>query len=356
MNGLAGAETALSYLHSLIQPEKGKNVLRIKVDGSPAIIFGVDKVSGKFFVATKSLFNSKTPKINFSDEDIQKNHGTKPDLAKKLSVALKYLPEIIQSGIVQGDFLYDKSDLRTFKYYGRDFVGFNPNTILYGIINPSPLAIQIKEAQIGISVHTSYEGDTISSMIAHVGGKLNLKKSENVFVLPTKFNDDEAFPDSEKINALLENAKKILQQIPSDESFLTPQIRDLLMKFRNELVRAGKVNVDDIQMYEELKDYVRLEVFDKKKKDAEAFISNEQENLMNTFRFIIAINEAKLLIIKHLNERLQTKAIKTFVVKNGKIEPTDNEGFVLSNDKAGETLKLVDRNVYSKNNFEHNDE
>ena len=43
----------------------------VKIDGSPAIVWGTNPDNGKFFVGTKSVFNKvRTPKINYSVEDI----------------------------------------------------------------------------------------------------------------------------------------------------------------------------------------------------------------------------------------------------------------------------------------------
>ena len=50
------------------------NSYSVKIDGSPAIVWGVNPENGKFFVGTKSVFNKKTPKINYTVEDICNNH------------------------------------------------------------------------------------------------------------------------------------------------------------------------------------------------------------------------------------------------------------------------------------------
>jgi len=52
---------------------KGK--LSVKVDGSPAIVWGTNPATGNFFVGTKSVFNKVKIMINESHQDIDKNHG-----------------------------------------------------------------------------------------------------------------------------------------------------------------------------------------------------------------------------------------------------------------------------------------
>ena len=67
---------------------------QIIVHNSPALVAGHHPETGRFFVASKSAFN-KTPKINYTHEDIEKNHGHAPGLMEKLHAALDHLPKIM---------------------------------------------------------------------------------------------------------------------------------------------------------------------------------------------------------------------------------------------------------------------
>ena len=60
----------LSVLDAFLAP----NDYSVKIDGSPAIVWGTNPDNGKFFVGTKSVFNKRTPKINYTVEDICRNH------------------------------------------------------------------------------------------------------------------------------------------------------------------------------------------------------------------------------------------------------------------------------------------
>ena len=73
----------------------------VKWDGAPAIVFGTNPENGKFFVGTKSVFNKVKVKINYTHEDIDKNH-TGP-VADILRLCLHHLPHI--SGIVQASII-----------------------------------------------------------------------------------------------------------------------------------------------------------------------------------------------------------------------------------------------------------
>ena len=90
--------------------------ISVKIDGAPAIVWGRNPASGKFFVGTKSVFNKVKIKINESHEDIDKNH--EGNVAHILHECFEHLP-------------------RTDRIYQGDFIGFGgeeyyqPNTITY---------------------------------------------------------------------------------------------------------------------------------------------------------------------------------------------------------------------------------
>ena len=51
--------------------------ISVKIDGSPAIVWGRNPANNKFFVGTKSVFNKKLIKINHNHTDIDRNHQGK---------------------------------------------------------------------------------------------------------------------------------------------------------------------------------------------------------------------------------------------------------------------------------------
>jgi len=94
----------------------GDYQVSLKIDGSPAIVWGTNPASGNFFVGTKSVFNKVKLKINESHEDIDANHSG--NVAQILHCCLDSLPRT--ENIYQGDFI--------------GFGGLNvytPNTITY---------------------------------------------------------------------------------------------------------------------------------------------------------------------------------------------------------------------------------
>ena len=108
--------------------------LSLKIDGAPAIVFGTNPATGKFFVGTKSVFNKVKIKINHSHEEIDANHSG--EVACILHACFDYLP-------------------RTSTVYQCDFIGFGgsdeytPNTITYQFP-------EVISQQIIVAPHTCY--------------------------------------------------------------------------------------------------------------------------------------------------------------------------------------------------------
>ena len=111
--------------------------ISVKIDGSPAIVWGTHPVTHKFFVGTKSVFNKKLIKINYTHKDIDNNH--KGLVAIILHACLSSLPKT--EYIYQGDFLG----------FGGDNT-FQPNTVTY--VFPENV-----QQTIIVAPHTQYEID-----------------------------------------------------------------------------------------------------------------------------------------------------------------------------------------------------
>ena len=106
-NGYEGGLNAVNFLSSLrtmmLGSSGSKLNVSVKWDGAPAVFCGTNPENGKFFVGSKSIFNV-TPKINYTNRDIDRNHGG--GLADRLKICLKYLPRLGIRGVVQGDLLF----------------------------------------------------------------------------------------------------------------------------------------------------------------------------------------------------------------------------------------------------------
>ena len=195
--GVTGTRNAIQFLISLrdmfaddgqtISEGRGPLILRTKFDGAPALYAGINPENGKFFVGSKSIFN-KGAKLNYTQADIKANHSG--GLADKLSLALKYLPELGIKGIIHGDFMYSKDELKSETIDGRSYITFRPNTITYAVPQDSAMARDILSSRMGIVFHTSYSGTSMSNLQTHFDVDItSLRKTKNVWFRTNRFTN-----------------------------------------------------------------------------------------------------------------------------------------------------------------------
>ena len=167
--GFEHAKNTLDAVHSALKGEKSKASITTKYDGSPSIVFGHHPETGKFFVASKSAFN-KNPKINYTADDIEKNHGHAPGLVNKLKAALRHLPKVApKTGVFQGDIMHSggkgkgnpEGDVVT--QDGK--AHFTPNTITYSTKDKEETD-RAAGSKLGVAIHTRYDGPSFDRMKA----------------------------------------------------------------------------------------------------------------------------------------------------------------------------------------------
>ena len=160
--GFEHAFNALKHVHKALTGKQHDTKISTKLDGSPSVVFGHHPETKQFFVASKSAFG-KTPKINYTHEDVDRNHGHSPGLANKLHQALNHLPKITpRTGVYQGDFMHSHDEIE----HSDHKISFKPNTITYSLNKRSPEGRKAANSKIGIAIHTKYKGDTFDSMHA----------------------------------------------------------------------------------------------------------------------------------------------------------------------------------------------
>ena len=184
--GAAGVQHAirnLTQVHRKLRGGTNDTRITTKFDGSPSIVFGHHPETGQFFVASKSAFN-KTPKINYTEEDIERNHGHAPGLVEKLKAALKHLPKVTPPrGVYQGDVMHSGNDVTT---KGRT-TSFTPNTITYSVPSGSKHGKAAQRAKFGVAVHTAYKGDTFDNMKAEYAPKIeSFGQHPDVHLIPVE--------------------------------------------------------------------------------------------------------------------------------------------------------------------------
>jgi len=188
--GFRHAFSALHSLHKTLSGKSDKSKLSQKFDGAPSLVFGTHPETNKFFVATKSAWN-KTPKINYSHEDIVANHPKSKGLQDKLHHALNHLSKVTPKGkVFQGDIMYSKGDVKKSK--GK--LQITPNTITYGAKKTSPEGKSMASAKLGIAVHTGYTGKDFASLKSHpVHDTSDFKNHKDVHLLDTSVSSHSSY-------------------------------------------------------------------------------------------------------------------------------------------------------------------
>ena len=268
--------------------------ISVKIDGSPAIVWGTNPATKKFFVGTKSVFNKKLIKINHSHKEIDKNHTG--FVAEVLHACFDNLPK--SKKVYQGDFIG----------FGGDYI-YRPNTITYRFD-------KIIKQNIIIAPHTEYLvkqdlKDAVAvplSCIPRVSNKTSVR-----FVKPAA----EIHNDNESIRSKCNFARQMatLCEFPTKSSVVNN-----IKKQLNSCIREGLEVTDLIQ-------------------EGIALTNKVDVNVIRLWKLIESI---KLELFHYI---LVEDSIGCEIAGHD----VDHEGYVLEN-KFG-TFKIVDREVFSYHNF-----
>ena len=290
----------------------------------------------------------------------------------KLKVALRYLPKIGIKGILQGDMMFTKGDLKKETIDGESYIVFQPNTIVYAVPTDSKLAQTMLNAQLGVVFHTSYTGRTMEDMKASFNIDIGrLTTTKDVWFRDASFTDasgSATFTEEETkdITYILSLAGRtfqsinslVLNRIATSESILT-----YIKTFNNTKVREGKKITNTQSHTMELIRWVEAklnkDIADAKKAETKAKRTKEKTEVMRFFRtnaqqlklifdLMNYLVDAKLMIVRKLET---IRSIGTFVRTDNGFRITAPEGFVAVDRIKGNAVKLVDRLEFSQANF-----
>ena len=268
--------------------------ISVKIDGSPAIVWGTNPATKKFFVGTKSVFNKKLIKINHSHKEIDKNHTG--FVAEVLHACFDNLPKT--KNVYQGDFIG----------FGGDYI-YRPNTITYRFD-------KIIKQNIIIAPHTLYHvKQDLRDAIAVPIHKLPISryKTRVKFVRPLA----EIHNDNESIRSKCNFARQMatLCEFPTKSSVVNK-----IKKQLNACIREGLEVTELIQ-------------------EGIAITNDVDVNVIRLWKLVESI---KLELFHYI---LVEDSIGCEIAGHD----VDHEGYVLEN-KFG-TFKIVDREVFSYHNF-----
>jgi len=265
--------------------------ISVKIDGSPAIVWGTNPANNKFFVGTKSVFNKKLIKINHNHADVDRNHKGK--VADILHLCLDNLP--FTDNIYQGDYL---------GCGGTD--SFNPNTIRYDF--PDEVFQEIV-----IAPHTVYFAKKDLRDAVAVPMDFTL-----IDTLNCKFIQPEVTLKSDRVSMI--DRCNFARQIATLCEFPNDKQVTRIKKQLNTCIRE-EIEIDDITL------------------DALAGDNEIDVNVLRLWQLVRSIKWDLFSFIERDDE------IECYIND----DECDHEGYVISNDYG--TFKLVDRDVFSKNNF-----
>ena len=289
-------------------------------------------------------------------------------------MAFDGLKDLGIKGVIQGDFMFEKSDIQTETINGQKMKTFHPNTIVYAVPVGSKLEKEISKADVGIVWHTSYSGGTFETMQATFGGDIvgKLKKSSKVWMVNAELEElsgSATFTaaDNLTVTSLLSAAGKMFQKISSGvlkEIEKNKELNLVINVYNNTMVRKGQRITNTRKHATGLIKFVEdryakqidkrtsrkgKAIQTKKRDELLAFFSKKNlKNLQNIFDLQNLIVDSKLIIINKLNK---LNNIGTFVKTKSGFRVTNPEGFVAVDRMEGGAVKLVDRLEFSANNF-----
>ena len=396
--GFDGYLLARAFLMELLETLKGNSKSKVstsvKWDGAPAIFAGINPDNGKFFVGTKSVQNKKDPLINYTVEDIIKNHSkAKKDgdgnyerdeegnvdhggLVDKLLRALEELPKLGIKNILQGDFMFDDTMLSTVNIDGEPHYQFTPNTITYTVPVDSKLGREIGRSRFGIVFHTTYGG--VDEMgrptdVSYGADVSNLNRPPGIWFDDAFFDDDTGTvtlttDEESAVRTLIKQADAVNNKITYSDlpsAFLNIYINSEIRKgqflenpkesyegFVNWYAEHATKSITPEELAKLATDKGResriTRVNNKLKQTLDSFESKKGD-ILNLFKVSRLLFEAKNIFIAKYNNAVYNT--RHFLDDgSGDLVATNPEGYVAV-DVHGNGVKFVDRLEFSRANF-----
>jgi hypothetical protein len=264
--------------------------LSVKIDGAPAIVWGIDPATGTFFVGTKAVFNKKKLRIAHSHDEIDQHY--EGNVANILHSCFDYLPRV--NGIIQGDFIGFGGETE-----------YTPNLITYQFP-------EVVDQQIIVAPHTRYEANDDLRDSWAIPLTVNLESTDSVlFVKPDAYilHGQTSFADVEEVC-------NFARQMSTTVQFVDNKGAAHLKKVFNTFIKVGAV-LDD---------------------EALAIAGDCDINLIRLWELVKSIKEDCLFLCRNNGPAAYIKQ-----------DRIDAEGYVLSNEFG--MFKLVNREVFSYANF-----
>lgn len=245
------AHNFLSQMHGFIQGKgKAPEGFTEKKDGGVSIVMFRHPETSRVGVGYKTSVFAKNPKLNYTPEDIEQNHGNNPVVVDTLKQALEHAGKILPKGkgndapFMQGDVLFKKGEAK--KSGGK--VSYKPNVIKYSHDISSPEGKLVQQSQFGIHLHTGYKpagsGSWPHNLHADYSADFSkLKHNSDVFVTTPGYKGNASYHSGEveQVQKHLDRAKEISSSpSPAEHSIINTHF-DHLNSFINMSKRVKEV-------------------------------------------------------------------------------------------------------------------
>ena len=263
--------------------------LSVKIDGSPAIVWGIDPACGEFFVGTKAVFNKKKIRIAHSHEEIDQHY--EGNVAEILHACFDYLPRM--DAIIQGDFI---------GFGGEN--EYTPNTITYQFGD-------VVSQEIIIAPHTVYVAESdLRDAVAYPMQYTITDTSYVKFIKPDAYilHGQDSFADVKEVC-------DFARQMATTATFVTDKEAAKIKQQINACIRAGEqISVENVNEFD------------------------CDPNLIRLWALVKSIKDDCLFLCRNYGPAAY--------INGNRI---DAEGYVMSNEFG--MFKLVNREVFSHANF-----
>ena len=384
-------ENFVNYIDGI----RSKTSVNLKVDGAPALFFGIDpreKFKGQFFIGTKTVFTG-TPNLIHSIEEVDIVYGEAPSGLKDL---LKSIFPYFQQGydgsgkMYQGDLLFSPSRPPVAKKINnQDYITFQPNLITYAIpADPtSTIYKEISNSKVGIVVHAGFNAAAAGDRLEFTpAGRdvtsvvLSLKKAgvfaegSNYTTLNLTIDENTRVAINTLLTSVINKANNITPEF-NDAYLSNAKLTGYLKQYLNSMVREGGGMFKAARAREQFdlnKFYAGLNTFLTKKisKESEklgtrgkANAEKKKEELINflntnqqSFNYLLSATYDMALTKEYFLKMLSTVKgkldnMKSFIPVGDKYVTSPGEGHVLYIGDSPNQVKIVDRLDFSANNF-----
>jgi len=351
-DGIDGAKRSVAALSAM---SRGNQLITIKWDGFPALVFGRN-VDGELMVTDKHMFEKKdgsgrvTSAQAFQQYDVNRG-ADRSDLYAKINLLWPALESIIPAnfrGFYFGDLLYAGRLQATDGYYV-----FRPNTVTYRVKADSPEGERIGNSIAGIAVHSFIPG--VGEPDQPLQGLGGLPADGN----PVWFVTGEmpaprvkiATTDTSAVTQVIDQYADHVTGFLADLTTLKAKgIIGLASKYITSKITAG--NFDN--MLEGFYDYLANNLSDAAKNkllgsaDQPGYLYQQgQQGLQGMFAIWVALYNLKIKVKQQIDAQQASGNIQAYTGSD-----IGHEGYVVGG--GADKFKLIDRLGFSRANFAKN--